>query len=198
MKSLRPLNSLAAVAIATLAGCGDLASLTASLGGSEAGDRGTIRVIFINNTTEQAVFSVATYDHTDQDSRPDIEQFGLGASDRPLNGGESSAPIPIDCGRTLAIGSPRLIELANENLTDVTLDPVSLIEGVDFYATVDGDPVDDAVDEPAIVGSAPPFEARLGVDFPCNGLVIIRFEVGDAGDQPYRVDFEVVPSETTR
>ena len=55
-----------------------------------------------------------------------------------------------------------------------------------------------AAPAPVSQGKAPPFEALLGVDFPCNALLIVRFEIDDLGPSPFRVDFELIPSELTR
>ena len=46
-----------------------LDNLTASLGGSTAAARGTVRVLFINNTPHRAVFTYGTFDQTDQFSQ---------------------------------------------------------------------------------------------------------------------------------
>ena len=35
-------------------------------------------------------------------------------------------------------------------------------------------------------------------DFSCEALLILRFEINDVGEQPFRVDFELVPSESPR
>ena len=48
------------------------------------------------------------------------------------------------------------------------------------------------------MGFAPPFEALLGVDFPCSALLIIYFEINDAGPEPFRIDFQLIPSESDR
>ena len=45
----------------------------------------------------------------------------------------------------------------------------------------------------AIEGFAPPLRALLGVDFPCGAIVIVRFEIADLGDAPFRADFEIIP-----
>jgi hypothetical protein len=219
--------------IAPLFVCGCDPNSTASLGGEEAGDRGNVRVLFINNTSEQAVFTVGTFDRLDQASQPDFEQFGVDSGDRPLPANSSSVILSLDCGRVLGIGSPMLLNLISENLPDVTMIDDAFVSGVMFRhapatdnqsdadnanestgnvnanqnvnddASVDNASNDNGEapagqDQPAVVGTAPPFEAMLGVDFPCNSLVIIRFEIDDVGPDPYRIDFQVIPSESTR
>lgn len=212
---------------------------TASLGGDNAGDRGNVRVVFINNTSEQAVFTVGTYDRFDQAAQPDFVQFGVDANERPLMGDESSAILSLDCARVLGVGSPMLLDLIRDNLADEELVDAALISGVNFRRAAVGDdnanvnanandnsngnvndnangnsPADNAnenadegkpegdvpagQDQPELVGSAPPFEALLGVDFPCNSLVIIRLEPNDLGRNAYRIDFQVIPSDSTR
>jgi hypothetical protein len=184
---------MAALLGAPLAGCtGDRANLTASFGGSVAGRRGEIQVLFINNTPWRAVFTVGTYDQTDTGDQPDFSQFGNDTEGGlVLEGGESSPIGSLDCARVFSIGGPRLLALIEENLPDAELLPEAGIEGVEFFTiNTDGEA------DPAREGTAPPFEALLGVDFPCNALLIVRFEEDATGS--FRVDFELIPSESER
>jgi hypothetical protein len=52
--------------------------------------------------------------------------------------------------------------------------------------------------DPTPAGVAPSFEALLGEDFPCNSLLIIFLEPNDAGPDAFRIDFQLIPSSTTR
>ena len=125
----------------------------------------------------------------------DATRSGLWANnivDATIEPGEPTEVGALDCARVFSIGGPRLLDLIERNLTNVEPDPSAMIEGVAFYEA--------DVDEPTeadLVGSAPAFEALLGVDFPCESLLIILFEPGDAPDQ-FRIDFELIPSESTR
>ena len=175
------------------------ANLTASFGGSTAGSRGSVRVLFINNTPQRAVFTYGTYDQTDQFSQPDFRQFGLNSTDSNLDGDSESSIDPINgqspliCARVFSIGSPDLLGLIDENLSGATVVDNALLNGVAFF-----DVGDDGNAEAGGVGFAPPFEALLDVDFPCAALLIIRFEVNDVGPDPFRIDFELIPSDSTR
>jgi len=84
--------------------------------------------------------------------------------------------------------------LIEANLPDTELSPESTISGAEFFQIDD----EDVQAEPVNQGKAPPFEALLGVDFPCGALLIIRFEPDDAGPEPFRVDFEMIVSESSR
>jgi len=196
---------IVAVLLSTIAGgtggCGEVSSLLnqiASLGGEIAGQRGRIRVLFINNTPLRAVFTFGTYDQTDQDSQPDFGQFGPNDLDVTLNGDAESDILSLTCARVFSIGSPRLLQLIEANLRDATVIDEAFTEGVEFYDVPSDDDSDADEGEFAFAGAAPAFEALLGVDFPCNSLLIIRFESDDLGPDPFRVDFELVPSESTR
>jgi hypothetical protein len=171
-------------------GCGEeFRNFTASLGGN-AGQRGDVLVVFINNTDYQPVFTYGTYDQTNADYQPDASQFNI--VDATIEPGEPTEVGALECARVFSIGGPRLLDLIERNLEGVDPDPAAMIEGVAFY--------DEDADEPAeadLVGTAPPFEALLGVDFPCEALLIIRFEPGDASGQ-FRIDFELIPSSSTR
>lgn len=178
-----------------LSGCGvDVFNLTAPLGGDVAGGRGRVQIVFINNTPYRAVFTFATYDQTNPSSEPDFRQFSHDESGLILEG-DSTSPIgALDCGRVFSIGGARMLALITENLPDAPQADEAFIEGVEFFSIPDGD----SAAAPVSQGKAPPFEALLGVDFPCNALLIIRFEVDDLGPTPFRVDFEVIPSASTR
>lgn len=172
------------------------ANLTASFGGSPAGSRGSIRVLFINNTPQRAVFTYGTYDQTDQFSQPDFRQFGLDSTDPNLDGDSESSidpasgQSPLICARVFSIGSPDLLRLIDENLSGATVIDNALSNGVEFFDAGDA--------EAGSVGFAPPLEALLEVDFPCAALLIVRFEVNDVGPDPFRIDFELIPSASTR
>ncbi len=176
-----------------------LDNLTASLGGNTTGARGTVRVLFINNTPHRAVFTYGTFDQTDQFSRPDFRQFGVDETSRHLDGNSESSIRPTDgqsplfCARVFSIGSPNLRSLIDENLEGVSVIDEALVDGVEFF-----DIDDDGDADANSVGFAPPFEALLGVDFPCAALLIVRFELSDLGPDPFRIDFELIQSDSTR
>ena len=190
------------VLLALLSCCGScdgLAQLflnqTASLGGQSAVQPGTIGVLFINNTPYRAVFTAGSFDQMNQFTQPDIEQFGSADDEFPLAGDSQTSILDFRCARVFSIGSPALRQLIEENLPDVDLVESALVEGVEFFA-VQGE----ALEDETLVskGFAPAREVLLGVDFPCNGLLIFRFEFDDIGDSPFRIDFQVIPSESTR
>lgn len=192
-------RSVVSAALVGVAGCGEqFANLSASLGSSRAGGRGNVGVLFINNTPHRAVFTFGSYDQTDQFSEPDFKQFGLDDPGVTLDGNSSSAILSIECARVLGIGSPSLLRLIEENLPDVTLDDDAFIEGVEFFSLPPENGDGEDTSEPVRQGVAPPFEALLGVDFPCGALLIIRFEFDDLGPDPFRTDFELIPSESSR
>lgn len=179
--------------VTALSGCGEnLLYLTASLGGYTAGERGALGVLFINNTPHRAVFTFGSYDPADQFSEPDFDQFGPADPTRTLDGNGVSEILTFECARTFSLGSPGLLTLIEENPPDRTPDETALVEGVGFF-DVSGDN-----GEGEQVGVAAPFEARLGVDFPCNALLIFRLEIDDLGPDPFRVDFELITSESQR
>jgi hypothetical protein len=193
---------LAAVLLSALlvsaSGCGAAwLNLTASLGGDVAGQRGSVRVLFINNTPHRAVFTFGTFDQTDQDSRPVFGQFGPNDFDTTLDGNDESEILSLDCGRVFGIGSPGLLAFIADHLGDATVIEEALIDGIAFYS-VAPEEEPDADDEAVMVGAAPAFEALLGIDFPCNSLLIVRLEFDDPATDRFRVDFELIPSESTR
>ena len=198
------LGALAAAALFGLAGCGELfLNRMASLGGGTAGGRGTVQVLFINNTPYRAVFTYGSYDQIDEFHQPDFAQYRLQDSTKNLNGdSQSSLSLGepgslITCARVFSIGSPELLRLIRENRAEATIREEAMVEGVEFFQ-IGGEDGTDTEADPVGRGSAPPFEALLGVDFPCAALLIVRFEFDDLGPAPFRIDFELVPAESDR
>lgn len=184
----------ALVLLACLGGCGNwLQNLTASFGGVQAGTRGNVRVLFINNTPHRAVFTFGSYDQSDPDAAPAFRQFGPEDFDTNLEGDATSAIITIPCARVFAIGSDELLKRIRDRADDNTFFEEGLVDGVEFLG--DGEGGDG---ELVSRGAAPPFEAMLGVDFPCNALLIFRLEINDLGPAPFLIDFELVPSASDR
>jgi len=201
-------GALMVFAVAWSGGCGEFfANQTASLGGNTAGGRGTVRVLFINNTAHSAVFTYGSYDQSDPGFAPDFAQFSLEAFDvRSVELGpgatssiaSTNARAFLDCARVFGIGSADLLDLIRKNRSDASVFDEAMVSGVEFFDAAGGEVDAEAEAEPASVGSAPPFEALLGVDFPCNALLVLRFELDDTGPEPFRVDFELFPSESDR
>lgn len=164
-------------------------SNSSSFGGDQAGDRGEIQVLFINNTSGRAVFTFGTFDDRDSASGPDFDQFALAANGEILGPDSESEFFELTCGRVLGIGSPQLLANIAANRPDADVEDVALVNGIDFYDA-------DADDEPS--GRAAAFEARLGQDFPCGALIVIYLETNDAGAEEFRVDFQMLPSSSSR
>ena len=184
-----------AVILTTVAGCGDsFGVLSASLGGDTAGERGLIRIVFLNNTPHRVVFTTGTYDSLDDVSVPTYSQFGLEDDGLTLPGYSETIIGSLTCARLFSIGSDRLLELIQTNDPDAELVPEASEPGVTFYREDDTD----ADGEPIVEGTIGPFEARLGVDFPCGALLIVQFEINDVGDEPFRIFYQIVPAESSR
>ncbi len=169
-------------------------AVAASLGGDTAGTRGSVRVLFINNTPYRALLTAGTYDPADQTTEPDFVQFSADPTIGTLAGNAQSRILTIDCGRRFAVGSAGLLAAIERNLPDANADEDALLNGVGFSAAAADE--DDAGE--ATEGLAPPVEFTIGEDFICNSLLIVRLEIDDAGDDPFVVDFSYVPSESSR
>jgi hypothetical protein len=166
---------------------------TASLGGESAGRRGLFQVLIINNTPFSAAFTIGVYDPIDRNSAPSTLQFGP-ELDLSLPGNTSSDIFDVACARTLSIGGAEMLEFMRRNLDEEAFeaaDNTSLIEGVEFFAEQEDGELSSA-------GFADGRDLLLGVDFLCNSLVIIRLEFSDVGEKSFRVDYDVILSETTR
>jgi len=175
--------------------CGSaLLNQTASLGGDAAGQRGVLRVIVINNTEFRPVMTFGVFDQFDRERGPDVVQIRLNEGPITLPPDGQSATLGVECGRVFSICGDELIERIEETGL-AELDEGALVSGVQFYPAADDvDP--DAAPEP--VGSAAPFEGLLGVDFPCGAQLIFRLEINDPGPEPFRIDFELIPANSSR
>ncbi|HUU82963.1 MAG TPA: hypothetical protein VM243_05600 [Phycisphaerae bacterium] len=162
---------------------------TASRGGEQAGSSGTIWVAFINNTPYRAIFTYGTYNNTSQLAQPTAAQFVSLPGSESLEGDVVANTRTLPCNRVFSVGDAELLRLIDENLDDTTLAPEALEEGIKFSSA----PIDDVDANAATEGFAPPVRALLGVDFPCGAIIIIRFEIADVGDAPFRADFEIIP-----
>lgn len=195
---------------ALLTGCGieSFLNQTASFGpnGSTAaagapigsGLRGTIQVVIENNTPFRAVFTYGVFDNTDERSTPAFLQFSpesniiAANSSATLEGNTNSGVVVLPCARVFSVGSRSLINLIDLNPGDQSdrIDADALIDGVGF---TDADLTSDAAATPN-QGFARGFEARLGVDFNCDSLLLVSLEFNDVGADAFRVRMKVIPS----
>jgi len=167
---------------------------TASFGGDTAGDRGVCSVVFINNTPYRAVFTFAAYDDLDQntfaaDRDPESRIFAFTDDDDALNlDGDAFSPLlTVECCRVFSVGGETMRQLIRESLPPDQIVDDALVPGV-YFVGVESD------DEDAPLPMAEPLDLLLGLDFPCDSLVIFRFEINEVGDAGFRVDYEVIPS----
>ena len=181
---------LAILLLATSCSTETFLNQTASLGGDTAGSAGNIYVAFINNTPYRAIFTYGTYNNTDQTAVPALRQFVGNVNGSVLGGNDVANMVSIGCNRVFSIGDSELLRLIEENRTDAdTLDAEALVQGVAFSDA----PLGDENAGIATKGFAPPLRALLGVDFPCGAILVIRFEVDELGEAPFRIDFEIIP-----
>ena len=185
------------VTLALLAGCFGGADIffnqTTSLGGAAVGARGNVRVLVINNTPFKAAFVTGTYDQTDIDSSPAFQAFGADAADTNLDGNDDNLTTQ-QCGRVFSVGSAGLLAAidAGSGLDSLPADAREV--GIRFFSetTVDGET------ELVERGFAPPLERLLGTDFNCNSLLICYLEYDDIAADDFRIEFRVIPAESSR
>ena len=185
-----------AVLLGLAAGCDvdTLLNRTASFGGDTPGQRSQLRIVVINNTPYRAIFNTGVYDDLDRNTQPQIGQFGNDPDRLRLEGNSTTGVFVPDCARVFAVGTPELLSFIEDNLPESEVDPCTMIEGVFFFS---GELSSEECAQPT-EGVAPPFEARLGVDFACNSFLTIRLEIDDVGPDAFRIDFEVIPASDDR
>jgi hypothetical protein len=172
------------------AGCNveGLLHQSASFGGATAGQRGNSEVVFINNTPYRAIFTFGAYDDWDQNTQPQLLAFG--PNDRLLEGGQASDILAVQCARVYSIGGSTMRRAAENNLDDDAVSTEALVPGVFFSSAALGDEEEALPNE----GVAAPLDLWIGTEFPCNSLIVYRFEVNDVGEDEFRIDYEVIPN----
>lgn len=186
---------LSVIAFGGLAGCGGaLAGSFGSLGGDTAGERGTLGVLFINNTPYRALLTAGTFDPADENSNPTFVQFGSDPSRRVLEGGTSSEVVSLTCARVFSVGGEALIARIRATADENEIDATAMNAGIGFSSA----PMSDDDAGVANQGRATARTFVLGADFPCNALLIVRLEVADTGTAPFTFRFSYIPSESTR
>lgn len=161
---------------------------TASFGGSTAGQRGSTDAIFINNTPYRAIFTLGAYDNLDRNTNPELVPFSPN-DEFDLEAGATTGPISVTCHRVFSIGGATMIAIAQKNLASASLPTDALVPGVSFSSAPLGDPDESEATE----GQAAPLDLLIGLDFPCESVIVFRFEINDAGPEAFRVDYEVIP-----
>jgi hypothetical protein len=148
-----------------------------------------VTVAVINATPYRAIFTLGAYENLDQNTVPDPSTVLLESqANDPTNLGTTSlltanvsAFSTPACRRAVSIGDPGMIERINENLTlyeqvGLTIEKKALVTGVNFSDAPLGSP-DEA--NPTR-GTAEPFTALQGVDYPCGSVLVLRL-VEDSG-----------------
>jgi hypothetical protein len=194
--------------LALVPACADLlANNLASLGGDTAGGRGTIDVIFDNQTPYRAIFTVGVYDPQDQTSEPTFVQYAVDTDQTAtaFNRGLAAETVTtrgtlqFSCGRVVSIGGAEMIDLIQSNdLTPLNSAPIidaALREGIYFSdKTIDDDDAN-GVDDPVL--HADPVVAYLGTDFECDALLIFTISLDSDQADGVRVTLDVIPNEET-
>lgn len=184
------------VMLVVLAGCNlDFVNLTASLGGSSAGQRGVVRVVVINNTPHRAVMTFGTFDPANQDAPASFDQLGLDDSGLILEGGEVSSVRAVLCGRVFSVGGADLLQRISDTTDVADVDTQALVDGVAFFEVSAGTTT---TMNPMPVGQASAMELLIGREFACESLLMLRLEINDPGPQPFRIDYDLIVSGSTR
>jgi hypothetical protein len=175
------------------------------LGGDVAGGRGSIEVVFDNQTPYRAIFTFGTYDPQDQTSVPVYGQFAVDPEqdETPFNRGldpDTVSPrgsVFINCGRVFSLGGQELINrIEAEDVEPFNNAPVieaALRTGIYFTAAPLDDPDANAVENFAI--RADPVVSLVGVDYGCDSLLVYTLRLDPENSERVIVDLAVVPAE---
>jgi len=167
----------------------NLLNQTASFGGDTAGQQSQFSYIVENKTRYRAILTLGAYNDLDQKSAPQFAQFGNDSAGNTLDAGATSDVLSFACARVFSIGTPELVDRIKDHVQAENYETDALIRGV-YFTSGELETEEGAL---PTTGIAPPFEARLGVDFACDSHLVIRLEVDDVGSDPFRIDFEVIP-----
>lgn len=163
----------------------------------QQGLRSPLSAVFINQTPFRATFTTGVFDPQNdriinQNDPRDVLLFYqfFDSSDNTLrlNGNSTSETITFSCGREWSVGSARLIELLRYNGLTGGANETALTPGVQFFQ----DDLTDPTAEPALVGTAEPRSALLGVNYECDSLLVFRLREDAAAAGGFRIDLEVI------
>lgn len=168
---------------------GTLLQNTTSLGGDVPGDRGTVRMLFINHTPFRAVFTYGTYDPLYGEFPPQFNQFVVDADPaNRLEGNSESEILTLTCARVVSVGGQELIDRIESGHLSGNADLQALRPGIAFSDR----PLDDPNAGEPVAGATEGVTSRLGVDFQCESLLIYTFEVDATQPSGFRIDLEVI------
>ncbi len=170
---------------------------TTSLGGDTPGSRGAVTVLFDNRTPYRAVFTYGIFDQQDraflfnpnQTTNRQIGQFVLNPDptnvlQEALVGNTSSTSVALICGRTLAVGTQRLIEVIRISRLQVGLDEQALQPGISFWPANDPNAT-------APVGRIDGVNVLQGYEFQCNNSSVI-FTLSQNPDGTFAITWDVI------
>ncbi len=171
-----------------------------TLGGTIAGGRGTVQVIFINNTPFRVIFTYGLYDPQDKDIGPVFGQFFASSTASLRLEGNSdsgvitqmtgpSGTVTSPCCRMFSIGGDELIDRIKAAHLDVGASAEALNPGIAFSDK----PLDDPAAGQPTAGLAPPVLTNQGSQFPCDGLLIYTFTPDSTQSSGVRVDLQGIP-----
>jgi hypothetical protein len=151
---------------------------------------GRISVIIINNTPYRASFTLGGYDALVRNPPSDAE-----LQQRRLEAMTTTSPISLNCVRNIAIGTEALVErvIETEGNLAANFDVDAFSELVHFSSA----PIDDPAAALPTVGTAEGREVRLGVDFACGDQLIFTFEQDATATGGFRIDYNVLQTEST-
>jgi hypothetical protein len=124
--------------------------------------------------------------------------------DRRLERNSASGPVTFICGRALAVGDSRLVELIERNEYEITssgadidldaLKPVLDPETDEFQAGIafSDRPLDDPDAGISTAGWAPGLVTLQGAEYQCDSLVTYTFEVDPSQPGGIRTDVQVI------
>jgi hypothetical protein len=148
---------------------------------------GEVSIIIINNTPYRASFTLGGYDALVRNppSEPELEQ-------RRVEAMTSTAPISMECVRSIAIGTRGLVErvLETDGNLAADFDNDAFSEFVNFSSA----PIDDEAAALPTEGRAEGREVRLGWHYGCGDQLIFIFEedATTTGEFRFRIEYTLL------
>lgn len=189
--------------VASLSGCQDIwINSIYPLGGQIPGGRGTMDVVFSNQTPYRAIFTFGTFDRLDETSVPGYGQFVVDPEqdETPFNRGLGADTVTergtflINCGRVFSLGGEELISRIQaedaEPLNGAPAVDAAFRTGIYFTSAPLDDPDPNGVDSFNI--RIDPVESLIGVDYSCDSLLIYTFTVDPNNANNVLVDLQVI------
>lgn len=177
-------------------------------GGSTAGSRGKLEIVFDNQTQYRAIFTFGVYDPQDKTSLPEYGQFVVDTTQDVTQFNRGLQPMMTTkvgsftptCGRVISFGGDQMISrIKDNNVKPFNKAPTveaAFRSGIYFSDKPLNDPDANATETYAL--HLDPVLSSLGVDYECDARLIFQFYPDPNQANGVLISLSVIPASATQ